>query len=119
MIMKRCVKSLVQRIMLSGRDTGFRTQSWEMKMEVNEYSRDSVFQRKVSETWMAARLRRNLSLAHWQVLTAKFSTCAVKKDEAVRSLMPHIISPAPAPVKMPCMLIWAFPKRKGGRAAKR
>jgi hypothetical protein len=90
-----------------------------MKMEVNEYSRDSVLQRKVSETWMAARLRRNLSFAHWQVLTAKFSTCAVKKDGAVRSLMPHIISPAPAPVKMRCMLIWAFPRSKGGRAAKR
>lgn len=117
--MNRCVKSLVQKIMLSGNDTGFRTQSWGMRVEINEYSRDSALQRKVSEAWMAARLRRNLNCAHWQVLTAKFSTCAVKKNEAVLSLLPHVVSPAPAPVKIRCMLIWAFPKGKGSPAAKR
>ena len=119
MVMNRCVKSLVQSIMLSGNDTGFRTQSWDMRMEVNEYSRDSASQRKVSEAWMAARLRRHLSRAHWQVLTARFSTCVVKKNESVRSLLPHVVSPAPAPVKLRCMLIWAFPKSKGSSAAKR
>lgn len=119
----RNVVSAVVRVMAAETLQDIRSQSWQSKIDPGEVrwrgnglSKDDM---KIYDCWMHARLHSALSIEHWAILTARYSTHLEHKVQALQQLNEWIGTPAPARFRERCVATWGFPKIKGATAAKR
>lgn len=60
-----------------------------------------------------AWLHRELTLAEWNVLVARYSTNDKRRIECIGKAVPRIVSPAPRLFVFKAVTVWAVPKMKG------
>lgn len=79
----------------------------------------SESERLTQDSMTRRRLHAELSPVLWSALVAKYSINQVEVAEAVRYLVPRVVTPAHHLFRMKCVSAWAIPQRRGQRGAKR
>ena len=69
--------------------------------------------RALLDYWVHARLHKQLSPRHWNILNAKYSTHKGRKVQCAGRLIALITSPAPRLFISYAVYAWAIPKLKG------
>ena len=67
----------------------------------------------LTDCWVFGRLHKSLSVEHWRVLVAKFSTNTERKHAAIAELTRVMRSPAPERFLHCAVVTWALPRLPG------
>ncbi|WP_054908758.1 MULTISPECIES: hypothetical protein [unclassified Pseudomonas] len=76
----------------------------------------STEERLTQDAMTRALLHRELSQAHWNALVAKYSIDDIEVGDAVRWLVPRVVTPAHHLFRTFCVTAWAIPPKRGVQA---
>lgn len=77
----------------------------------------STEERLTQDAMTRALLHRELSKAHWNALVAKYSINDAEVGDAVRWLIPKVVTPAHHLFRTFCVTAWAIPPKRGVQAS--
>ena len=76
-------------------------------------------ERLAQDSMTRSRLHKELPPVLWAVVVAKYSINKVEVIDAVRFLVPRVVTPAHQLFRMKSVTAWAIPQKKGQKGAKR